>query len=98
MHSLNGSWRPERGRPTKRKAHLNLNRENTKRKVNQYIVPEYNNGLVKTQLMKYALTTGEVYPSTSRFFEQQDTVRELSERCKKISNGRNILNIIKLRY
>ena len=27
--------------------------------------------------MKYALTTGEVYPSTTRFSEQQDTVREL---------------------
>ena len=29
--------------------------------------------------MKYALTTGEVYPSTSRFSEQQDTVRELRQ-------------------
>ena len=28
MHSLNGSWRPERGRPTKRKAHLSFNRKN----------------------------------------------------------------------
>ena len=27
--------------------------------------------------MKYALTTGEVYPSTTRFSEQQDTIREL---------------------
>ena len=45
----------------------------------QYIVSEYNNGLVKTQLMKYVLTTGEVYPSTSRFSEQQDTVRELRQ-------------------
>ena len=27
--------------------------------------------------MKYALTTGEVYPSTTRFSEQQDAVREL---------------------
>ena len=41
------------------------------------VVSEYNNDLVKTQLMKYALTTGEVYPSTSRFSEQRDTVREL---------------------
>ena len=45
----------------------------------QYTVSEYNNGLVKTQLMKYALTTGGVYPSTSRFSEQQDTVRELRQ-------------------
>ena len=29
--------------------------------------------------MKYALTTGEVYPSTSRFSEEQDTVRELRQ-------------------
>ena len=29
--------------------------------------------------MKYALTTGEVYPSTSRFSEQQETVRELRQ-------------------
>ena len=29
--------------------------------------------------MKYALITGEVYPSTSRFSEQQDTVRELRQ-------------------
>ena len=41
------------------------------------VVSEYNNGLVKTQLMKHALTTGEVYPSTSRFSEQRDTVRLL---------------------
>ena len=41
------------------------------------IVSEYNNSLVKAQLMKYALTTGEVYPSTSRFSEQQDTERKL---------------------
>ena len=34
------------------------------------VVSEYNNGLVKTQLMKYALTTGEVYPSPFRFSEQ----------------------------
>ena len=27
--------------------------------------------------MKYALTTSKVYPSTSRFSEQQDTVRQL---------------------
>ena len=43
----------------------------------QYIVSEYNNGLVKTQFVKYAFTTGEVYPSTTRFSEQQDTVRKL---------------------
>ena len=41
------------------------------------VVSEYNNGLVKTKLMKYALTAGEVYPSTSRFSEQRDTVKEL---------------------
>ena len=41
------------------------------------VVSEYNNGLVKTRLMKYALTTGEVYPRTSRFSDQRDTVREL---------------------
>ena len=29
--------------------------------------------------MKYASTTGEVYPSTSRFSEQQDTVKELRQ-------------------
>ena len=29
--------------------------------------------------MKYALTTGEVYPSTTRFSEQQDTVREMRQ-------------------
>ena len=29
--------------------------------------------------MNYALTTGEVYPSTTRFSEQQDTVRELTQ-------------------
>ena len=29
--------------------------------------------------MKYALTTGEVYPSTSIFSEQQDTVKELRQ-------------------
>ena len=29
--------------------------------------------------MKYALTTGEVYPRTSRFSEQQNTVRELRQ-------------------
>ena len=29
--------------------------------------------------MKYALIIGEVYPSTSRFSEQQDTVRELRQ-------------------
>ena len=39
MHILNGSWRPERGRPTKRKAHLSLNRENTKRKVEHSNLP-----------------------------------------------------------
>ena len=43
------------------------------------VVSEYNNDLVKTHLMKYALTTGEVYPSTSRFSEQRDTVRELRQ-------------------
>ena len=43
------------------------------------VLSEYNNGLIKTQLMKYALTTGKVYPSTSRFSEQRDTVRELSQ-------------------
>ena len=32
MHSLNRSWRPKRGRPTKRKANLSLNRvEKTKK-------------------------------------------------------------------
>ena len=45
----------------------------------QYIVSEYNNGLVKTHLMKYVLTTAEVYRSTTRFSEQQDTVRELRQ-------------------
>ena len=39
MHSLNGSWRPERRRPTKRKAHLSLHRENTKRKVEHSNLP-----------------------------------------------------------
>ena len=39
MHSLNVSWHPERGRPTKRKAHLSLNRENTKRKVEHSNLP-----------------------------------------------------------
>ena len=29
--------------------------------------------------MKYVLTTDEVYPSTSRFSEQQDTVSELKQ-------------------
>ena len=43
------------------------------------VVFEYNNDLVKTYFMKYALTTGEVYPSTSRFSEQRDTVRELRQ-------------------
>ena len=43
------------------------------------VVSEYNNGLVKTQLMKYALTTGDVYPSTARLSEQRDTVRELRQ-------------------
>ena len=39
MHSLNESWHPERGRPNKRKADLSLNRENTKRKVEQSNLP-----------------------------------------------------------
>ena len=39
MHSLNGSCRSERGRPTKRKARLRLNRENTKRKVEHSNLP-----------------------------------------------------------
>ena len=39
-------------------------------------VSEYNNGLVKTQLIKHALTIDEVHPSTSKFSEQRDTVRE----------------------
>ena len=43
------------------------------------VVSVYNNGLVKTQLMKCTLTTDEVYPSTSRFSEQRDTVRELRQ-------------------
>ena len=49
------------------------------------VVSEDNNGLVKTQLMKYALTTGEVYPSTSRFSEQQEAVRELRQSEAAIS-------------
>ena len=43
------------------------------------VISEYNNGLVKTQLMKYALTTGEVYPSTSRFSEPRDSARKLRQ-------------------
>ena len=34
---------------------------------------------MKTQLVNYVLTTGEVYPSTSRFSEQRDTARELRQ-------------------
>ena len=33
-------------------------------------VSENNNGIVKTQLMKLALTAGEVHPDTSRFAER----------------------------
>ena len=39
MHSLNGRARPERGRPTKRKAQLSLNRENIKRKLEHSNLP-----------------------------------------------------------
>ena len=42
-------------------------------------VSEHNNGIAKTQLMKQALTAGEVHPHTSRFAERRDAVRELRQ-------------------
>ena len=42
------------------------------------VLSEYIGGLVKTQLMKHALTIGVVRQSTSRFAEQRNTARELS--------------------
>ena len=42
-------------------------------------VSEHNNGIAKTQLMKVALTAGEVHPDTFRFAERRDAIRELRQ-------------------
>ena len=61
MHSLNGSWRPERGRPTKRKAHLSLNRENTKRKVEHSNLPSKEQLPVDYSIGKFLLVYASVW-------------------------------------
>ena len=61
MHSLNGSWRPERGRPTKRKAHLSLNRENTKRKVKHSNLPSKEQLPVDYSIGKFLLVYALVW-------------------------------------
>ena len=60
MHSLNGSWRPERGRPTKRKARLRLNRENTKGKVEHSNLPSKEQLPVDYIIGKFLLVYGSV--------------------------------------
>ena len=44
----------------------------------QYLIVSTTMALL-IQLMKHALTIVEVHPSTSRFAEQRDTVRELRQ-------------------
>ena len=65
MHSLNGSWRPERGRPTKRKAHLCLIRVNTKRKVEHSNLPSKEQLPVDYSVGKFLL----VYASVSKLLQ-----------------------------
>ena len=61
MYSLNGSWRPERGRSTKRKAHLSLNRENTKRKVEHSDLPSKEQLPVNYSIGKFLLVYASVW-------------------------------------
>ena len=61
MHSLNGRWHPERGRPTKRKAHLSLNRENTKRKVGHSNLPSKEQLLVDYSIGKFLLVYASMW-------------------------------------
>ena len=61
MHSLNGSWRPERGRPTKGKAHLSLYRENTKRKVEHSNLPSKEQLPVDYSIGKFLLVYASVW-------------------------------------
>ena len=61
MHSLNGSWHPERGRPTKRKTHLSLNRENTKRKMEHSNLPSKEQLPVDYSLGKFLLVYASVW-------------------------------------
>ena len=39
-------------------------------------VSEHNNRIAKAQLVKLALTAGEVHPDTFRFAERRDAIRE----------------------
>ena len=61
MHSLNRSWRPERGRPTKRKAYQSLNRENTKRKVEHSNLPSKKQLPVDYSIGKFLLVYALVW-------------------------------------
>ena len=62
MHSLNESCRLERGRPTKRKAHLSLNRENLKRKVEHSYLPSQEQLPVDYSIGKFLLVYASVWP------------------------------------
>ena len=61
MHSLNGSWRRVRGRPTKRKAHLSFNRKNTKRKVEYSNLPSKEQLPVDYSIGKFLLVYASVW-------------------------------------
>ena len=61
MHSLNGSWRPESGRPTKRKTRLSLNGENTKRKVEHSNLPSKEQLPVDYSIGKFLLVYASVW-------------------------------------
>ena len=58
--TLNGSWRPERGRPTKRKAYLSFNRKNTKRRVEHSNLPSKEQLPVDYSIGKFLLVYASV--------------------------------------
>ena len=49
------------------------------------VVSEYNNGLIKTQLMKYSLTTGRVHAHTVRITLKQEKKLQLVKFIQALS-------------